>query len=42
MFEIADIAQSQAYARMELIACAARGWDGRDPVRELAVARTSN
>ena len=39
MFEIADIAEPQAYARMQRIAEAARGWDGRDPVRELVVAR---
>jgi catechol 2,3-dioxygenase-like lactoylglutathione lyase family enzyme len=35
MYEIADARQPQVYPLMTMIADAARGWDGRDPVREL-------
>jgi catechol 2,3-dioxygenase-like lactoylglutathione lyase family enzyme len=37
MYEIADIAEPQIYPMMQMIADAARGWDGTDPVRELGV-----
>lgn len=38
MYEIADVMEPAVYARMQLIADAARDWDGRDPVREIPSA----
>lgn len=35
MYEIADAMEPQVYPLMAMIADAARGWDGRDAVREL-------
>ena len=35
MYEIADVMEPQVQPFMEMIAEAAIGWDGRDPVREL-------
>ena len=35
MYEIADVQQPQIYPAMEMVAQAAREWDGRDPIREL-------
>jgi catechol 2,3-dioxygenase-like lactoylglutathione lyase family enzyme len=37
MYEIADVVGSPADALMRMVADAARGWDGSDPVRELPV-----
>lgn len=37
MYEIADVLESPAYPLMQMIAGAARGWDGTEPVRELRV-----
>lgn len=35
MYEIADVAEPNVYPMMQMIADAARDWDGGDPVREL-------
>lgn len=35
LYEIADVIDSPAQGLMQLIADAARGWDGTDPIREL-------
>ena len=35
MYEIADIMDSPAAALMQMVADAARGWDGNEPIREL-------
>jgi catechol 2,3-dioxygenase-like lactoylglutathione lyase family enzyme len=35
MYEIADVAEPQVYPMMQMIAAAARGWDGSEPIREL-------
>ena len=35
VYEIADVMEPEIYPVMQMIAEAARGWDGRDPVREL-------
>ena len=40
MYEIADVMEPQAYPLMKMIADAARGWDGRDPVRDLPLIRS--
>lgn len=37
MFEIADVAEPQVLPMMQMIADAARGWDGSDPIRELSL-----
>lgn len=39
LFEIADILDSDAQRRMQVIAEAAVNWDGRDPIRVVAAAR---
>jgi hypothetical protein len=41
MYEIADVLEPEAYARMSMIADASKGWDGRNPVRELLVSRAA-
>ena len=35
VYEIADCLEPRVYPFMQMIADAARGWDGRDPVREI-------
>jgi len=35
MYEIADVIDSPAYALMQMVAAAASGWDGVEPIREL-------
>jgi catechol 2,3-dioxygenase-like lactoylglutathione lyase family enzyme len=35
VYEIADVAEPQVYALMQMIADAAKTWDGTDPIREL-------
>lgn len=35
MYEIADLMEPQIYPLVTMIADAARGWDGKDPVRDL-------
>jgi catechol 2,3-dioxygenase-like lactoylglutathione lyase family enzyme len=35
MYEIADVIDSPAYALMQMIADAARSWDGSEPIHEL-------
>ncbi len=35
MFEIADVVEPLVYPMMQMIADAARDWDGSDPIREL-------
>jgi catechol 2,3-dioxygenase-like lactoylglutathione lyase family enzyme len=35
MYEIADVIDSPAYALMQMVADAARAWDGSEPIREL-------
>jgi hypothetical protein len=35
MYEIADVQQPHIYPAMEMVAQAAREWDGSDPIREL-------
>jgi catechol 2,3-dioxygenase-like lactoylglutathione lyase family enzyme len=35
MYEIADVAEPQVYPLMQMIADAARSWDGSEPIREL-------
>lgn len=35
LYEIADVLEPQIYPMMEMIAAAAKGWDGTDPIREL-------
>ncbi len=35
MFEIADVGEPAVLPMMQMIADAARGWDGSDPIREL-------
>jgi catechol 2,3-dioxygenase-like lactoylglutathione lyase family enzyme len=37
VYEIADVMEPHIYPLMQMIADAARGWDGRDPVRELGL-----
>ena len=37
MYEIADVAEPNVYPLMQMIADAARDWDGTDPVRELTL-----
>lgn len=37
MYEIADVAEPLVYPMMQMIADAARDWDGGDPVRELSL-----
>ena len=37
VYEIADVMEPQIYPLMEMIAGAARGWTGEDPIRELPV-----
>jgi catechol 2,3-dioxygenase-like lactoylglutathione lyase family enzyme len=37
LYEIADVMEPQVYPMMEMIADAARGWDGKEPVRELRI-----
>lgn len=36
-YEISDVLEPHVYPLMEMIAEAARGWDGSDPVRELGL-----
>ena len=35
LYEIADVLEPQIYPLMEMVAAAARDWDGTDPVREI-------
>jgi len=35
MYEIADVMDSPAHALMQMVAGAAHGWDGTEPIREL-------
>jgi catechol 2,3-dioxygenase-like lactoylglutathione lyase family enzyme len=35
LYEIADVMEGPAYALMQMVADAARGWDGTEPIREL-------
>ena len=35
MYEIADVMDSPAYTLMQMVAAAARDWDGGEPIREL-------
>lgn len=35
MYEIADVRQPHIYPAMEMVARAAREWDGNDPIREM-------
>jgi catechol 2,3-dioxygenase-like lactoylglutathione lyase family enzyme len=37
VYEIADVMEPHIYPVMEMIADAARNWDGKDPVRELSL-----
>ena len=37
LYEIADVMEPAIYPMMEMIADAARGWDGKDPVRDLQI-----
>ena len=37
VYEIADVMEPHIYPVMEMIAQASRDWDGKDPVRELAL-----
>ena len=37
MYEIADVIDSPAYALMQMVADAACGWDGAEPIRELSL-----
>jgi hypothetical protein len=36
MYEIADVQQPHIYPAMEMVAQAAREWDGADPIREMS------
>ncbi len=39
LYEIADVMEPAIYPMMQMIADAARDWDGKDPVRELPARR---